>query len=374
MDVQILRAIVQSRSEVMKEVEDPDKFERSLAEEKFPPLDRSIFTILTRCFTDLFSHKVSPEAHQRYSVRIQLIEVLRDWIRPCSLLNCSRTFYKGEKVLDFTERMLKIYLTSELLYQEDGNIQTLVDVAKALLCLIPRRKSLVSDFERILERICELEPTADSESLLIEILEGKDRPVLSSKMIENLYIAQRVKLIETPIVESLLENLKNGSSLHLRSKCSRSMVNVLKKCVDSPAIFHISCSILKQLFVCLKYSQRVLRYIKDYLETLDSLCQERHKNILDLYPLRAQALVILLRISPNYHSSCSRDHTIKSLMKTHEINPEETLILITHFPDWLTLFTNRLTKYCEIEKSEIFGNADSFQTSRSVSPMIIDID
>lgn len=73
MDVQILRAIVQSRSEVMKEVEDPEKFERALGEEKFPPLDRSVLTALTRSFADLISHKVSPEAYQRYSVRSQLI-------------------------------------------------------------------------------------------------------------------------------------------------------------------------------------------------------------------------------------------------------------------------------------------------------------
>lgn len=268
--------------------------------------------------------------------------------------------------------MLKIYLTSELLHREDGRLEILVDLAKALLRLIPREKSLITDLERILERICELDPTADSQALLVEILESKDRPDLSAEVTEKLYVVQRDKLIEMPIVENLLENLRNNSWPQLKLQKSKNMDELLEKTVDSPTIFQISCSVLKELFLRSKHSQRVLDYIKIYLESLSSLCQEKNRNILDLYPLRVQAAVILLRIAPNYHSRFSREHTIDLLMRIHEINPEETLILMTHFPGWLTLFSDRLAENSRIENYRISGDTVTFDKSRSVSPMMID--
>lgn len=64
----------------MKDFGDPETFEKSLADQRFPITDRKILAGLTKSFADLISHKVSPDAYQRYSVRIQIIVSRNDSI------------------------------------------------------------------------------------------------------------------------------------------------------------------------------------------------------------------------------------------------------------------------------------------------------
>lgn len=73
MDARILKAILCSSENVEKDFGKSEDYQKLIQDENFLPTSSNIFNALSISLTNLLSYKVSREAYQRYTVRLNVI-------------------------------------------------------------------------------------------------------------------------------------------------------------------------------------------------------------------------------------------------------------------------------------------------------------
>lgn len=241
--------------------------------------------------------------------------------------------------------ILEKYLTDEFLTSVNS-VEHLINFHRALNYLLPKNSSLMRLAQKIILRLAELELTEESENLLVSILEARENIHVDDTIFEQIYSSQRIKFIETPLKNAFMGNyskLSNSDDFH---ECQSNLENYLHKLYDrivsSSLIFHLTVSLLYDLFLVNNYSQEILNFIKIILESISSRCKACGKDILDLYPMNLQSCVILLRIEPSQHGNNSKNYTLNELKKIFLTNNQDAVILVSHFPHWLEIFASFL--------------------------------
>jgi len=75
-----------------------------------------------------------------------------------------------------------------------------------------------------------------------------------------------------------------------------------------------------------------------------SVCCENHdRDILDLYPRKLRSCIILLRIKPKHHTAQTRKYTLQIMKQIYNENEHVSLILMSHFLEWLECFATYIT-------------------------------
>ena len=278
-----------------------------------------------------------------------------------SLSNLKGTFTDGENTLKFVIHILEKHLSDEFL-KASTSVDSLIVLYRALKCLLPRNPSLLKYSQKILYRLVELDPTEESERLLISFTESKEDPKVDPPLLERIYSFQRIKFIEMPLVEAFISTCSrmqipdNIDKNFLEEKLNK----LLESIPHSPLIFQLTSSFLREIFVAANYSQEALNFIKFILESIINRCKTCEKDIVDLYPMNLQSCVILLKIKPDNHSKNTRLYTMGMLKDIFLRCNEDALILMSHFPAWLELFSSFLVEngYCDLPNSHI-RNEDS---------------
>lgn len=76
MDREIVRSVLRSSGKFMESLPDEKHLDEIIG--KIPVIDQNTSAALSTSLTDLMTYKISPEAYQRYSVRINLIVSIRN--------------------------------------------------------------------------------------------------------------------------------------------------------------------------------------------------------------------------------------------------------------------------------------------------------
>ncbi|XP_076230923.1 uncharacterized protein LOC143177047 [Calliopsis andreniformis] len=339
MDERILKAILCSSDSVKKDLEKSDDFQKLIQEEKFLPTSTNIFNALSLSLTNLLSYKVSKEIYQRYTVRLHVINVLRDWCRITDVFKNLRTFIDGKQTLTFANNLLEKYLTNDIL-DVCNSSDELLPLTSALICLASTNSSYKCHVERLLLKLSELESCKESERLLCYSVQKNSNLNLELSTVENIYDSQRCKLIEEPLLSyfmSIHTDINKENDID-----NSEIVNLTNQLFEfaskSRHIFLLTCAFLKELLVQLDYSPTVLHFIQSILKQIKEYCESQNRDILDLYPINLQSIVILLRIEPTYHTDDSKSATLRALQNIHSEDKDTIVVLLSHFPEWLKLF------------------------------------
>ncbi|XP_012287744.1 uncharacterized protein LOC105703726 [Orussus abietinus] len=347
MNFKILSMVLLTCEDSRKEIEETNEWRRMLKEEEFSPTSEIILKALNNSLTELLCQKVSIEAYQRYSVRTQIIGVVREWSQGISSLVPLRTFQDGGKTLKFVNIVLEKYLDKDIL-DAATSPRTLLLLARTIHCLIPKLPNLGAYFEKVVNRLIALEPTEEGDHFLCSIVNENQYFKSSSSTNEKIYISQRIKLIETPLLETFISICSKSytSNKHqVLVDAVRSLDKLAQIMTKFPLLFQIACSYMKEILEQLKFKDLVLHIIQCVIELVRSHCKISYKNILDLYPKSLQTYVILLQIEPEKHSINSRRYTLHELKKIFLKNSNDVMILLSHYPSWLRHVTEHLRQH-----------------------------
>ncbi|XP_015594240.1 uncharacterized protein LOC107267274 isoform X2 [Cephus cinctus] len=341
MDAKIFKSIVCNDTEMIKEIEDSEVWTRLSNESEFPLIDNHVLNIFCQSVSNLLSYKVSEAATQRY------LRMLQEWSHVTVPLPSLHIFTDGCKMLKFVEKVSKKYLTDDFL-GTDAPGETLICLARAFFCLGMRNPCFLPQLDFILERITHLEPSEEINLLLDSIMKNKEQLLLKPATMDRIYILKRVTLIEKPLIENFESICSKINTVNRENMCvtlqnATSIREVLDRMIDSPQVFRIASNVLKEMLVTLNYSSIVIDFIQSILELMIVQCDKCKKSVLDLYPRDLQSCIILLRIDPRYHSENSKKYTLELLEHVHTGNKDDALILLSHFPAWLEIFSTYLS-------------------------------
>ncbi|XP_076681473.1 uncharacterized protein LOC143375832 isoform X2 [Andrena cerasifolii] len=199
MDSTILKAILCSCESVTKDLAKSEDYQKLAQEQKFLPTSNNIFNALSLSLTNLLSYKVSREAYQRYTVRLHVINVLRDWCRVTEAFKDLRVFTDQRQTLTFVGNLLEKYLTNDVLDRCESS-DDLLPLTSALMCLVPTNSSYKCHVERLLSKLSQLESCEDSERILCYAVRKNSNLNLELSTIEDIYESRRDKLIEQPLL------------------------------------------------------------------------------------------------------------------------------------------------------------------------------
>ncbi|XP_046749214.1 uncharacterized protein LOC124412989 [Diprion similis] len=346
----IIKSILVNGSEDVSKIDLDNCTEKN---DKFQPKIPDVTSALATSLTTLLCRKISPAAHQRYLVRTNIIEQLRDWSRINSRYEQMHSFTDGERTTKFTISLVEKYLTEDFITKQ-SSVGALVKLA----CVLINMKLNISTFDfkldSIINRILYLDETDDSNRFLDTLTEKYDNLSLALSTIENIYICRPNKLIEIPIVDLFISFNANHTEGNLNSAIIENhMIPTTKDCSDhvncnqlleysskSPRIFQLLSSVMKDMFAYTNCSEMCVNFIQYILNYISKLCDQKKQKILDLYPRNLQCAVILVRINPNLHTTNSKEYVIQMLNRIYSSNKEELLILLTHFPVWLKEVSN----------------------------------
>ena len=254
------------------------------------------------------------------------------------------TFTDREKSLKFVIQILEKHLTDDLL-KKTKSVDSLLALYRVLILLLPKNACLLKQLHRILFRLAELNLTEGSEKLFISIIESKTKLKIETSLLEKIYSSHKKRFIEKPLIDAFILTC---SEIQNPDKGKQSLEEKLDKLfeiiVHSPLIFQLVSSFLKEILVAVNYSQVAVDFIHSVLHCTINHCKNCKKDIVDLYPTNLQSCVILLRISPNSHSKSSKNYTINMLKNIFLRCNEDALILVSHFPAWLEIFSSFLAK------------------------------
>ncbi|XP_011494100.1 PREDICTED: uncharacterized protein LOC105359256 [Ceratosolen solmsi marchali] len=323
MDVQIMKNILSSGNmtiEALDEHQNPD----------FPPIRYNVIHELSKILTKYLSYKVSQEAYQRYSVRLHLIDTLRDWSQIKGGIDDLRFFKDNQRSYNFLIRFLKKYLSEEIIgYCDDAD--GLVQLAEILFNALMQKRSLTKCFTRVMERIIKLDETEKSQKFLRYIISKSDEFKLDSALINNIYLNKKLQFIEKPLGDSFMAYCSDRNKEHLLSN----MDSLFEYVIDSPQLFQTVSGKLKEFFIETKYSEVARDFIQCVLDKIEINCAKNKKDLLDLYPTHLQFCVILLRIKQHVHRENSRIQTVESLKEIFLNDHDDAITLVSHFPEWL---------------------------------------
>lgn len=247
---------------------------------------------------------------------------------------------------------MKKYLTDDFINKQ-SSVDILVKLTFALIDMKLKNATFDYKLDSIINKILYLDRTDESNIFLNFLTEEYENFSLALHTIENIYICRAKNLIEEPIVDFYIlyhENYTNGnfdlktienrldaavnnSTLYL---CNR----LFKYSSKSPRIFQLLSSVMREILALKDCCEIAVNFIQFVLITINKLCDEEGNKILDLYPRNLQCAVILLRIEPNLHTNNTKKYTINLLKSIYSIKKQEFLVLLTHFPLWLTEVLN----------------------------------
>ncbi|KAK2588712.1 hypothetical protein KPH14_001602 [Odynerus spinipes] len=345
MDATVLRAILHSCEDAVKSIENTEEYKDFINNSAFVPMSDIVLRALSMSFSNILCYKVSKEAYQRYSVRLQVIETLRDLCRITERFQSLHVFRNEENTLRFLENLMSKHLLDIL--DECTSSHTLTSLTGALMCLLKYNSHFSNYIEKIIIRLSYLNSVDESERLLCYAVHKSADLGLSLPTIERIYFSQRYKLIEEVLLHNFMstcvnintEDEKNvGENVH-------SINELLQVAATSPSIFQLVCGFLKELFVHLEYAPKVLTFTQIILKRITAHCENKNKDVLDLYPRYLHSCILLLRIEPHYHTSNSKAYVLETITQYYEENSVGILILLSHFPTWLAFISDHLTVY-----------------------------
>ncbi|XP_046827929.1 uncharacterized protein LOC124428186 [Vespa crabro] len=343
MDVRILRAILHSCEDAEKSIEKTEEYKDFLNTDAFVPRSDVVLRALSKSFSNLLCYKVSKEAYQRYSVRLHVIDTLRELCRITERFQSLHIFKDGETTSKFVENLMDKYLVDVL--NECESSQTLTSLTSALMCLAKYNTRFIYYIEKIIVKISDLDSTNESEKLLCYAIHENAHFRFNLSTIERIYFSQRYKLIEEVLLNNFMSTCLNINTQQADKdgiEVTHSINELLEFTVISPSIFQLICAFLKELFVHLEYAPMVLTFIQATLKRIQAHCENNDKDIIDLYPKYLHSCIILLRIEPHYHTSNSKAYVLKRITELYEENSDDILILLLHFPEWLAFVSDNL--------------------------------
>ncbi|KAF7413566.1 hypothetical protein HZH68_002055 [Vespula germanica] len=342
MDIRILRTILHSCEDAEKSIEKTEEYKDFLNTDAFVPRSDVVLRALSTSFSNLLCYKVSKEAYQRYSVRLHVIDTLRELCRITERFQSLRIFRDGETTLKFVENLMDKYLPDVL--NECASSYTLTSLTGALMCLAKYNTRFIYYIEKIITKLSYLDYTNESEKLLCYAIHENAHLGLSLSTIERIYSSQRYKLIEEVLLDNFMSTCLNINTEADKDgiEITHSINELLEFAVISPSIFQLICSFLKELFVHLEYAPMVLTFIQATLKRIIAYCENKDKDIIDLYPKYLHSCIILLRIEPHYHTFNSKAYVLERITEFYEENSDDILILLSHFPGWLAFVSDNL--------------------------------
>ncbi|XP_014219936.1 uncharacterized protein LOC106647882 [Copidosoma floridanum] len=320
-DTKILKTLI-SNSNVKIAQESAREWESAKDTEEFPAIKNVTIDVLSKSFTKYLTYKISPEAYQRYSVRLNIIETLRDWSRIKWDFSELAVFQNLESSFEFLSHTLQKYLSDQNISSCD-DVDSLVQLAEVLHNSEHNKKLCQKYFTKVVERITNLNQSPKSERFLRNLLENSDNFKIESSLIEKLYI----KPLEACISDFYLDKTKEDNF--------KKIDFIFEKVIDSPSLFYLISNHLKNLFVKTKYAEKSQVFIKKMMEEIELFCNKHNKDTLDLYPTNLQFCVLLLRIKPCYHDNKSRNLTVQALKQIFLEDNNNALLLVSQFPEWL---------------------------------------
>ncbi|XP_076762102.1 uncharacterized protein LOC143430024 [Xylocopa sonorina] len=343
MDERILKILISSCESATKDLENSRDYKMLLEENKFLPTSNDIFNALCTSLTKLLTYKVSKEAYQRYTVRFNVINVIREFCRINDAFEDFKVLRDQEHASTFLNNLLEKYLTDDVLdYCDTSN--NLSSLTSALMCLTSTNSYYKVYLEKVLVKLAELESSDESEYLLCNAVQNNSNLNLDLATIEKIYHSQKCKLIEEPLLSDFVSsctslNKDDGAD----NSESLNLINQLFEFTSkSSYIFLLVCAFLKELMMELDHAPTVMNFIQSTLKRIKEFCKNQGKDILDLYPRNLQSLVILLGIEPTYHTDDTRSSTLNLLRTIYDEDENVTIMLLSHYPQWLMLFEKLL--------------------------------
>ncbi|XP_078047575.1 uncharacterized protein LOC144475488 [Augochlora pura] len=344
MDAKILKALLCSCESATKDLETSEDYQKLVNEEKFLPTSSNIFNALCSSLTNLLSYKVSREAYQRYTVRLNVIDILRDCCRINEAFKNFNVFVDGKRTSTFLRNLLDKYVTDDFLETCDST-ETLLPLSSALMSLSSIDSYYKYHTERLLLKLAELsydeEQSCDETGRLLRYaVQPRSNLNLKLSTIEKIHDIEKCKLIEQPLLNHFvascteLKNDDNESDL----KTVDLLDQLFEFARDSSHIFLLVCAFMKELLLHLDRHPTVVSFVQSILQRVKESCETRGKDILDLYPRSLQSIVILLRIEPVHHTADSKNATLSTLRDIYSKDKDTAITLLSHFPQWLESF------------------------------------
>lgn len=340
MDADILRAILKSYNDAETFIQSESC--KDMSKEILLSLQSdTILNTLCLSLSSLLCYKISKEAYQRYSIRLLIIDVLRNWCRMTNNFKHLKIFTSKKNSLKFMSILLDKYLTDDVLnncYSED----TLIRLTVSVMHLSVKHTIFMHYTDRLLVRLLQLEANDKIEKLLHNTLSSNLHLKLSTK--EEIYTVQKFKLIEEPLLNSFVCMFSNLKKENIDNQNNEEMLhNLLELSARSACVFQLMFNFLKELLVQLQYASSVLEFIDLMLKRIFICCENYDTDILDLYPRKLRSCIILLRIKSNHHTAQTRKYTLQIMKQIYNKNRDISLILISHFPEWLECFAAYIT-------------------------------
>lgn len=278
-----------------------------------------------------------------------LQEIIREWSRVSSDFQNLYGFTSGENTLIFLNRILDKYLTEDVLDNCDTE-EYLVQFASALIYMTAQQPCYIQYVEKLLLRLSREELSPDGERLLLYALNPKTNLKFALPVVEQLYVLQKCKLVEQPLLNQFQSITGELSNIDLSHSINEDLVDhLLELAILSSKIFYLICLFLKDFFVQLEYAPAALNFIDKTLKDIRIRAEGHGKDIVDLYPKCLHSIIILLQIQPSYHSKKSRESVLSMLKEVLEENVDHALILISHFPLWLKALEDYIAESISIE-------------------------
>lgn len=268
---------------------------------------------------------------------ITLQDVLRNWCRITNNFKHLKIFTSKENKLKFMSILLDKYLIDDVLnkcYSED----ILIRLTLSVMHLSVKNTIFMHYIDQLFMRLLQLEANDKIEGLLHNTLCSNLHLRLSTK--EEIYALQKFKLIEEPLINGfvyMFSNLKKEN--HVTNQSNEKMLNkLLELSAKSAYVFQLIFNFLKELLVQLQYASVVLDFTNLILKRVSIYCENYNRDILDLYPRKLRSCIILLRIKPKYHTMQTRKYTLQITKQIYNENQDVSLILMSHFLEWLECF------------------------------------
>lgn len=343
MDSTILKAILLSCEDAIKSIENFEEYNNFINKDVFIPISDTVLCALVTSFSNILYYKVSKEAYQRYSVRLQVIEILRELCCINENFQPMHIFKNEENTLRFVNNVINKHLLDIL--NDCTSTHVLTYLTGALMCLSKYNNCFLRYVKEIITRLSYLNPIDESEQLLCYVVHKSADLKLNLPTIERIYFAQRYKLIEEILLDyftSTCLNINTEADMYAEGSV-HSINELLQLATISPFIFQLLCCFLKELYIHLEYAPMILTFIQNILKCIVNLCKDKDKDVLDLYPRYLHSCILLLRIKPHFHTSNSKAYLLKAITQHYKENGNDILILLSHFPIWLTFISDHLT-------------------------------
>ncbi|XP_071566784.1 uncharacterized protein [Temnothorax nylanderi] len=341
MDTDILRAILRSYGDA-ENVDQSENYEIMSKKSLLCIQSDAVLNALCLSLNNLLCYKISKEAYQRYSIRLLIIDVLRNCCRTMSNFKHLRIFTSKENALKFMNILLDKYLTDDVL-TECYSENILICLTLSVIHLSVKNTIFMRYIDRLLVKLLQLEANDKIKRLLHNALCSNLHLRLSTK--EEIYALQKFKLIEEPLFNSfvyMVPNLKKRN--HIANPSNEEMLEkLLELGARSAYIFQLMFNFFKELLVQLQYASAVLDFTDLMLKRISISCENYNRDILDLYPRKLRSCVILLRISPKHHTAHTRKYALQTMKQIYNENKDVLLILMSHFLEWLECFATYIT-------------------------------